>query len=332
MQPPITHYKDEVVDNKSAEDLINSELDKEAKITSAQSSTPELKVLPVQKKDKKQTSSSSIVNAFKQKMSLNTTRIDLPSAGTSMEFKDISGGIQKELSKIALENDSRADIMYCAMLSMINRLAVDPKFDIRDYSEFERISIILTLQQINKMNPEIKFTCSKCGKENSYRLDTQKLLKKFSKTYKADTEIKVEVNGKEFTFVIGWSDVRNVEDFFKNYYKKYDNSSKSGKETMNQLSQVEYITMFINSIWLTELSDPEDTMYADLSLLTYPERVQILDSLPQTILYDDKEGVIAKIIENFVNPMNECFKYNDCSFCGAEQEGQLANMTDFMGY
>lgn len=328
MQPPITHYKDEVpADN--TQDILNQELDKEAE-SSAPQQRVELNVLPVEKKEKK-VNSSSIVNAFRQKMSTNSIPIDLPSLGKSIDFKEISVTEQKNLSKIAMENDSRADIMYCSMISMINRLALDKKFDIRDCTEFERIAVTLNLQQMNKINTEIKYTCSKCGKENSYRVDIPALLKKFNKSYHEDMVIEVESGSRKFTFTIGWSKVSSVEDFFKNYYKKYTNLAKNIKESMNNLSQIEYITMFIKKVTLSELSDPEDTMTANLEELTYPERVQIIDCLPQSIIFDEDSGIVSKIIENFVNPMNDCFKYNDCAFCGSEQTGGMASITDFLG-
>ena len=327
--PPITHYKDE--DPEQTQEILNKELDKEAEEAKETEKTPELKVLPVKKVEKK-TNSSNIVNMFRQKMSLNTTPINLPGAGKTVEFKEITAKEQKEISKIAMENESRADIMYCAMLSMINKLAVEQGFDIRDYTEFERIAITLNLQQMNKINPEIKFTCAKCGKENSYRLDTVSLLRKFNKTYKPDQEFTVESGTKKYVFVAGWSIVRNIEDFFKNYYKKYDNSSKRIKDSMNNLSQIEYITMFLKKITVSEISDPEDSITANLEELTYPERVQIIDCLPQNVVFDDDTGIVSKVIATFVTPMNEVFKYHDCSFCGSEQDGAMANVTDFMGY
>ena len=331
MNPPISHYKDETPDQ--TQEILNQELDKEASAAKVeQEKTPELKVLPVNKKqDKKQTSSSSIVNAFRQKMSLNTTAIDLPSIGRSVEFKEISTSEQKELSKVALENNSRADIMYCSMLSLINRLAMEKNFDIRDFTEFERIAVTLNLQQMNKINPEIKFTCSKCGKENSYRLDTAKLLREFAKSYKEDQKFDLDAGTRKFVIEAGWPKVSSVEDFFKHYYKKYDNSSKSVKETIDNMSQIEYVTMFLKKITVCDSSDPEDSLTANLEELTYPERTQIVDCLPQSLLFDDDTGVISKVIAKFVNPMNDVFKYRDCAFCGAEQTGAMASMTDFLG-
>lgn len=329
--PPITHYKDEPVD-QSTQDMVNQELEKEAAARAEAEKTPELKVLPVKKQEKKPTNASNIVNAFRQKMATSTVPIDLPAAGKTLEFKEISAKEQKELSKVALENESRADIMYCAMLSMINKLCTEPGFDIRDYTEFERIAVTLNLQQMNKINPEIKYTCSKCGKENSYRLDTVALLKKFNKAYKPDRDFEVECGTRKYVFTTGWANVRIIEDFFKNYYRKYDNSSKKIQQSINNLSQIEYVTMFLKKVTVTEVSDPDDTIAANLEELTYPERVQIIDCLPQNVVFDDETGIIGKVIEHFVNPMNDCFKYHDCSFCGAEQDGAMANVTDFMGY
>ena len=327
MQLPITHYKDEA-DDASTADIVNKEIDAEAEKIKPEAP---LKVLPVEKPAKKQTNANNIVNAFRQKMANASTPIELPSIGRTVEFKEISTSEQKELSKVALQSNSRSDIMYCAMLSLINKLAVEKDFDIKDYTEFERILVTLNLQQMNKLNPEIKYTCSQCGRENSYKLDTPKMLRNFAKTYRPDETMEVDSGSRRFTFVVGWPNVAAVEDFFKNYYKKYDNSGKAIKESMDNLSQVEYITMFIKSVTVAEVSDPEDKITANLEEMTYNERVQIIDSMPQSILFDDNTGVVSKVIELFVNPMNDVFKYHDCAFCGASQDGQVANLSDFLG-
>ena len=336
--PPITHYKDEPVD-KATQDLVNQEIEREASssyspsIQNEPEKPVELRVLPVKKQEKKKpTNASNIVNAFRQKMASSSTPIELPSAGKTVHFKEISTAEQKELARLSMESESRADIMFCAMVAMINKLATEPGFDIRDYTEFERIFIILNLQQLNKINPEIKFTCSNCGKENSYKLDTAKILRNFAKTYKPDDTFVLDSGSRKFTFVAGWPNVRDVEEFFKNYYRKYDNLGKKIKDTMNNMSQIEYVTMFIKKVTVSETSDPDDMMVVNLEELTYPERVQIIDCLPQGILFDEDSGVVTKLIETFVNPINDVFKYNDCAFCGAEQTGAVANVTDFLGY
>lgn len=328
-RPPITHYKDEVPEDNT-QDILNQELDKEVEKNSTNTGESiQLKVLPVTKTQKK--NPSNIVAAFRQKMSLNTTTVDLPSIGKSIEFKDIDTKEQKDLSKIAMENKSRADILYCTMLGMINRLCCEKGFEIRDYTEFERIAVTLNLQQMNKVGTEIKFTCPKCNKENVYKLDSAKLIRKFNKTYHTDIDFDVESNGKKYMFTIGWASVSKVEEFFKNYYKKYDGSSKATKEMMDNLSQIEYITMFIKKVSLADVSDPDDVIVADLNELPYGDRVQIIDALPQHIVFDENTGVVSKIIENFIKPLNDCFKYNDCVYCGAEQDGAMASVTDFMG-
>lgn len=334
--PPTTHYKDEA-DDKATMDVVSQELDREAAEKARPSPPPpqpELKTLPVQKGPdrKKPTNAANIVNAFRQKMSTASTTVELPSIGRTVEFKEISVNEQKDLSKVAMENDSRSDMMYCAMVNLINRLSIDRTFDVRDHSEFERIAITLSLQQTNKANPEIRYTCPKCGRENVYRLDTAKMLRQFGKSYRPDRDFEVEAGQRRFTFTVGWASVRNVEDFFKNYYRKWDRASKTTKDSLNQLSQIEYIAMFLKKVTVADVSDPEDSMTADLQELPYPDRVQIVDCLPQGILFDENTGIISKIIAEYVTPMNDCFKYRDCEFCGAEQNGAMANISDFMGY
>ena len=327
--PPITHYKDETPEQ--TKELLEQELDKEAEKVQETETTPKLNVLPVKKQERKITNSSNIVNAFRQRMSTSTMPVDLPSAGKRIEFKEISTKEQKDMSKVALQSNSRPDIMYCTMVNLINELATEPKFDIRDFTEFERIQVTLNLQQMNKINPEIKYTCSQCGKETSYRLDTAKLLRNFTKTYKPDQDVEVDSGNRKFTFNCGWAKCGLVEDFFKNYYKKYDNQSKSVKESIDNMSQIEYMIMFIKSVSVYDLSDPDDVLTANLEELTYGERGQIIDSLPQGILFDEDTGVITRVIKNYIDPMQSVFRYNDCPFCGAEQTGAVASLSDFLG-
>ena len=310
------------------QNLVNEELNKE--VSSARPSEP-LKTIPVEKTKKKPTSASNIVNAFRQKMANATTPIEMQSIGKTVEFREISTSEQKEMSKIAMQSNSRSDLMYCAMLNLINKLATEKGFDIRNYTEFERILVTLNLQQMNKLNPEIKYTCPKCGRENAYTLDTAKMLREFSKTYRPDKAFEIESGIRKFTFTTGWPKVASVEDFFKNYYRKYDNSGKAIKESMDNLSQIEYITMFVKSVTVSDVDDPEDSMTADVEDMTYGERVQIVDCLPQSVMFDDSTGVVSKIIAEYVEPMNKVFKHRDCAYCGAEQEGQVANLTDFLG-
>ena len=57
--PPITHYKDE--EPEQTQEILNKELDREAEKVQETNETPELKVLPVKKQEKKITNSSNIV-------------------------------------------------------------------------------------------------------------------------------------------------------------------------------------------------------------------------------------------------------------------------------
>ena len=58
MQPPITHYKDEPADELTT-NLVNDEIEKEVQMASdTKPVNTELKVLPVQKKEKKATTTA----------------------------------------------------------------------------------------------------------------------------------------------------------------------------------------------------------------------------------------------------------------------------------
>ena len=315
--------------NESTMGIVDAEIEKEM---ANQSAKKELKVLPVQKTDAKgKQSSSSIVNAFKQKMSLNTTSVELPSIGKTLEFKDIDSDVQTYLSQVALECNSRTDIMYSTMASTMNNLSLDKTFNIRNHTEFERISILLNLQQGSKFNPEIRYVCPKCGKENVYHLDSRALMKKFAKSYRGDCEYEIELGSRKYKFVLGWPSVAYIEDFYKHHYRGYDEKSENGQKAINELAQVQYLVKFVKSITVSEMSDPDDSVTANLEDIVYEDKMAVIGSLPQYLISDENDGIISKVIDIFVKPMNDSFKYENCAFCGAEQEGAMANLTDFMG-
>ena len=74
--------------------------------------------------------------------------------------------------------------------------------------------------------------------------------------------------------------------------------------------------MFIRKIELF-LPGQSEGVSLNLDDYTYDERTDLIDSLPQNLVFDDKEGVVSKVIADFTDPLNKAFRYENCQYCGA---------------
>lgn len=70
-------------------------------------------------------SSSSILNAFKNKFATKVNAVYVNSLKREVNFREVSVTEQKSLSKTMIENESRRDIIYDTQCALINRLCLE---------------------------------------------------------------------------------------------------------------------------------------------------------------------------------------------------------------
>ena len=276
---------------------------------------------------KKPVSGRSAINAFKQAVCSTIFPVQLYSVDEEVNFRELTVTDQKSISKIALLNNSRRDIIYNAQCAMINKCADQKDFHIEDYSEFDRIVILLRLYEQNYFKNDIHYTCAACGKENVYQIDFTKILGKLKLAWTDDKVYTLSHQKKTFRITAGWPKVATISEFYKNYYKTYQNSNDNTKSTIDQLSNVEYLIMFIKAIDLIVPGGEEISL--NLDDLSYAERSDVIDSLPQGIIFDDEDGVVTKIVADFTDKLNKAFQYEKCMYCGAETEEGIGSVADF---
>ena len=280
---------------------------------------------PAPKSGQKITGKNALLR-FKQEIGAGRIPVYLCSTGENVTMRELTVTDQKTLSKTALINNNRRDVLYNTQCSLINGCVLDEGFDVRNYTEFDRIVLLARLYQQNYFNNDVKFTCPKCGKENVYKLDFTKILEKLKAAYSEDKVYDMSYADKQFRFTVGWPKVSAVSDFYDNYYKQYQANNDKTRESIDRLSNVEYLVMFIKGI---ELFVGSETISLDLNDYTYDERTDVIDSLPQGLVFDDDSGVISKVISEFTDPLNKAFQYEKCQFCGAETEEGIGSIADF---
>lgn len=275
----------------------------------------------------KKLTGSAALSKFKQALGAGLFPIRLFSTDEEVMMRELTVTDQKTLSKTALVNGSRRDVIFNAQCALVNSCVKKEGFDINEYTEFDRIAILARLYQQNYFNNDIHYTCPKCGKENVYRLDFGKILDKLHDAWSDDKVYVINAADKEFHFTVGWPMVRTISDFYAKYYKTYSASNEKVQSTIDQLSNVEYLVMFIKGI---ELYAPGmEALSIDLDGLSYADRTDLIDSLPQGLVFDDDKGVINKVIADFTDPLNKAFQYEKCQFCGAETEEGIGSIADF---
>lgn len=290
---------------------------------------------------------NSIINAFKNEFATTVNVIYINSLKTELKFREVSVTEQKSLSKLMIENEDRRDIIYDAQCVLINNLCLDDvvvkttntesgeevttteKFDIYNLTEFDRIRILMEIYQTNYIKNDITYTCKECGMQNTYKIDFTRVVELLNNFDLTDKVYTLEDQYRIYNFTMNYPSVRQVSNFYKNYNKKYKNTSKQEKEVLENLSNIEYINLFIKQIEMINKKDKSNRQVADLSIMSFNQIEQLISYFPQTILFDDNTGVIKYITTEFIEAINNTFNYEKCASCGAINYAGVGSVSDF---
>lgn len=305
--------------------------------------------------------SRSILNAFKQKFSTTVNSIYINSLDRDVKFREVSVNEQKSLSKTLIENEKRKDITYDAQCALINSICLenDPaslreqaaekgltpaskeyqefiiskRFDIYKLTEFDRIKLLIEVYQSNYFKKEIEYTCKECHAKNKFTLDFSKISKKLDDFDISDKIFEVEDKDRKYKFTIGYPNVQDVSDFYKKFNKKHKNVNEKEQEIIDNLSNMEYINLYIKKISMISKddSDPNDVLEADRSKVTDGEDIigELISIFPQNIIFSDENGLVSYISKNFIEKINNVFSYEKCPYCGALTNEGIGSTADF---
>lgn len=275
-------------------------------------------------------STKDILNAFRREFSTTVHSIYVNSLQREVRFREITVSEQKTLSKTTMENENRKDIVYDTQCQLINQLCLEDGFDVYKLTEFDRIRILMEIYQMNYFKSDIKYKCTSCGRENVYKLDFQNIVDRMNKFTLEPEVFTTEDPKRIFKFKINYPLVRTVSNFYKDYMKKYKgNVNNVERQVLDNLGNIEYINLFISEIEMIEKDDPTQRMTADLSLMTYSEVESLIDLFPQNVIFAETNGVLGYIADNFINKLNDAFRYEKCQFCGAETTEGVGSLVDF---
>ena len=95
---------------------------------------------------------------------------------------------------------------------------------------------------------DVKFTCKQCGAENHYKLNFDNVLAKLDEIGLAAREFEYENRNFKFTFTVEYPKVKRISSFYKAYYLKHKVTSKKDIQVNDNLSNMEYVNLFISKV------------------------------------------------------------------------------------
>lgn len=279
--------------------------------------------------ERKLQDNNSILNSFKNEFASSVIPVYINSLKRTINFREVTVVEQKSLSKTMIQNENRKDIVYDTQCALINRLCLEDGFDIYKLTEFDRIRILMEIYATNYFQNEIEFKCPECGTVNKYTVDFDKIAKRMNDFDLKPLSYTMEDKMRIYNFTLNYPTVYNVSNFYKQYMKQYQNTSRKEKEMLDNLGNIEYINMFIQSIELINKTDTTKKQTADLSIMSYNQIEELLSYFPQSIMFDEEHGVLKHISDEFINKINNVFQYEKCAQCGHQTTEGIGDLTDF---
>ena len=256
-----------------------------------------------------------ILGALDQQFSTNATSIFVNCLKTDITFRDITVKEQKTMTKIIIDNPNREDIEYESTLAMIQSLCLTPDFEVLDLTEFDRLKILLALYKQNFFNDKIDYICKECKQAGQYTLDFNTIEKSLDGVNIADNTYVIENNTHNFTFVVGYPNVKNVRAFFKQLFK-----DKNDKNVVNKISSIDYIDLFIKDV---NIASKDISVKNDINIPLKDYMIndieEILSKLPQGILMSRSgTSLMDKITKDYLSSINTIFSNGKCGNCGKD--------------
>jgi len=277
----------------------------------------------------KKMTKTDLMAALEHDFATSVNRIFINSLNREIGFREITVQEQKTLSRIMIDNEKRKDIVFDAQCALINKACLEPdSFDIYKCSEFDRLKLLMALYQANMYKNDVKFTCPSCGTENQYKLDFELVLHKLNQIELKEENFNYENKNWKYDFTLAYPSVKNVADFHKANVTKYRNANKQMVKSLDNISNIDYINLFIKSINLTNKTNgmTKNIVMSDYEIKDVEDIIAVF---PQDVLYSD-DGVLQYIANNYIKKINDSFEEHTCFNCGEKYENDVNSAESFL--
>ena len=122
--------------------------------------------------------------------------------------------------------------------------------------------------------------------------------------------------------------VSTVGEFHKANVGKYRNANSQMVKSLDNISNIDYINLFIKQIDLKSKSNSAEKVIV-MSDYKVRDIEDIMSVFPQDVLYSE-DGVLQYIANNYIKKINDTFEEHFCCSCGEKYENDINSAESFL--
>jgi len=265
------------------------------------------------------------------------SKIYIPSIKQSVEFKPLTVGMQKSISKMSLDFDD--DVEYQILkISILKTLCLDKELDIEKLTEVDFTSMLAQLRLNNFTEPlKLIIPCinPKCQKSFNLNInidDIQDRCTKFEfQTKDIERTLKINNENMKFKFEITESSIMsNIE--YQQYITFLSNDENSVID-INNARVLSYPLKFIKNIYINgqQITQQIDNEIVGFSQFPMSDKIKVIDNLPPKVYSEGKNSVLYKVLDLFpYTRLLKLFPEIKCPYCKQPVEGVVTNDSFFI--
>lgn len=199
--------------------------------------------------------------------------------------------------------------------------------DVSTFTEFDRLYCLMVFFQVSFYRDASTYKCPHCGVDVVYRYDMSKYLAKMSSAYVGDQVVEIPHKNKVYRFTLGWPTTRTISTLNRHFYNDLGNVTEEMEQTQYG---IDFVLSFVKDIsFKSNFSDEQDA-FVDLEKLDeFQDRLDCLNSIPSMVMFDETDGVFAKITGFFINRLENCFGAEKCPQCHKDTDYGLVQSSIF---
>ena len=239
----------------------------------------------------------------------------VPSVGRPVQFKHMTTGQRKSVSKMSMEYDSDAVKYHFVKLALVGELCLDKTIVIEDLTDADFVTILASLRRNNVLTPlQLKTRCSKCDKDFKFDVDFDDMDRRARAYSPKSAVLAKRVGATDFEVTLSDPSVVSFIGFSQVVLESMKHRENS--ESYARFQLLNYPVQFVGGFKIG--GEPVD----GFSRMDFFGKVAFFDGhVPSELLFDE-DGIIDRVYEMFPIDRLDClFQEVKCPGCGDAKEG-----------
>lgn len=262
----------------------------------------------------------------------NRIPVTIPSTGQKIVLRETTVTELKSMAKTVIDNIERRqmNVIYDATIDYLQAMILTPGVDVWQFTEFDKLFCLMVFFQVSFYRDPVQFKCQHCGVDINYRYDMSTYLSKMDKdTYVENQTVAIPYKSKVYEFTIGWPTVREMSRLYEYFYSQLGVVTEEMEQTQFGIN---FVLTFVKRVKVLDALQTEVQAEIDLTEVEdFQSRLDCLNFLPSLVMFDDKEGLFAKITGYFINRLENCFGSETCPQCHRDTNYGLQQSQLFYG-